>query len=56
MICRRAGTVTAVFPNEELFEHPILRINMRGYVVKIDVDVDSMKSKTLAVGSKPFLF
>ncbi|MGC2448439.1 MAG: hypothetical protein WA477_12410 [Candidatus Sulfotelmatobacter sp.] len=54
VICRRAGTVTAVFPNEELFEHPILRINMRGYIVKIDVDMDSMNSKTLAVGSKPF--
>jgi len=55
-ICRRAGTVVAVYPNEEMFEHPILRINMRGYIIKIDADAKALTSKTLAVGSKPLFF
>jgi hypothetical protein len=56
VICRKAGTIKAVYTNEQLFEHPILHINMRGYIVAIDVDDDAAKSKTLIVGRKPFLF
>lgn len=55
-ICREAGHVLAVYTNEEVFEHPVLRINMRGYVVKIDADEKALRSKTLAVGAKPMLF
>jgi hypothetical protein len=53
--CRRAGQITAVYKNEEMFEHPILRFNMRGYIVKIDVDDKSSKSTTLFL-RKPLLF
>lgn len=54
--CHNVGKVTAVYTNEQVFEHPILRINMRGYIVKIDVQKNAVKSKTLIVGGKPFLF
>lgn len=54
--CRKAGTVTKVYMNEVTFQHPILRYNMRMYVMKISVDARAMKSTTLVVGRKPFLF
>ena len=55
IICHNVGKVTRVFPNEVMFDHPLLHITMRGYVVKIDVDEKAVKSQTLVVGHKPFL-
>lgn len=53
--CRQAGTITAIYHNEEMFQHPVLRFNMRGYIVKIDVDEKASKSSTLFL-RKPLLF
>jgi hypothetical protein len=54
--CSKVGTVQAVYRNEEMFEHPVLRVNMRGYIIKLIVDESAAKNKTLMVGSKPAFF
>jgi hypothetical protein len=55
-ICFNVGKVTHVYRNEQIFEHPLLHINMRGYVVKIEVEDKSAKSSTLIIGRKPLWF
>ena len=54
--CRIAGKITAVYPNEVLFENPLTHMNARGYIVAISIDEKSLRSKSLSIGRKPFLF
>jgi len=55
VFCGTAGKVVGVYMNEEMFEHPILHMNMRGYIIKLDVDQNAAKSSTLFM-RKPLLF
>jgi hypothetical protein len=55
--CRRVGILKASFTGEQHATHPIFRTELRGFLVQLELtDPDSAKSKTLFVGSKPFLF
>src|SRR5208283_3311031 len=55
--CRQVGTVKATFVGEQHATHPIFRTDLRGFLVQLELtDPDSARSKTLFVGSKPFLF
>jgi hypothetical protein len=55
-VCHYAGKITAVYPNEQIFENPLSHLNVRGYLIQIEVLPESARSKSLVVGSKPFLF
>jgi hypothetical protein len=55
LVCRYAGSVRRVFPNEEKLQNPIFRTDMRGFLVQLDlVHPEATRSRTLFVGGKPF--
>jgi Tfp pilus assembly major pilin PilA len=57
VVCHRVGTLQKLFIGEQHATHPIFRNDIRGFLVQLQLsDLDSAKSKTLFVGSKPFLF
>lgn len=55
-ICHRVGSVSAVYPNEQIFENPLTKTNMRGYLILLSVSDESARSKSLVVGHKPLFF
>jgi hypothetical protein len=57
VVCRQVGTLKKIFVGEQHAIHPIFKTDLRGFLVQLELtDPDSAKSKTLFVGSKPFLF
>lgn len=56
VVCRYAGRVVAVYPNEQVFENPLSKMNTRGYLIQISVTPSSVRSKSLVVGRKPLFF
>lgn len=55
--CRHVGTVQQVFTAEETATHPIFKTNIRGFLIQMSLDhLESAKSKTVFLGSKPLLF
>lgn len=55
-LCRKVGSVVKVFGNEQMFEEPTLRINVRGYIIKLAVPETAARSSVLMIGRKPLLF
>jgi hypothetical protein len=56
LLCREVGTIKQVFTSEEHGSHPILRTDLRGFLVQLELDnKESAKSKTLFVNRKPLL-
>jgi hypothetical protein len=57
VLCRRVGTVKAIFPGEEQAIHPIFKTQIRGFLIQMNLDhPDSARSKTVFLGRKPVLF
>jgi len=57
VLCRRVGTVKAVFPGEEQAIHPIFKTQIRGFLIQMNLDhPESARSKTVFLGRKPILF
>jgi hypothetical protein len=57
VICRKVGKVVRIFSEEERASNPILKTDMRGTFVQLELsDRESVKSKTLFVGHRPLLF
>jgi len=57
ILCRRVGTVKAIFAGEEQATHPIFKTQIRGFMIQMSLDhAESAKSKTVFLGRKPVLF
>jgi hypothetical protein len=56
VVCRKVGTVVNVFPNEQIFENPLTKTNLRGYLIQLSVIPSAMRSKSLVIGHKPLFF
>jgi hypothetical protein len=54
LVCRYAGSIRQVFPNEEKLQNPIFRTDMRGFLVQLDLRrPEASRSRTLFVGGRP---
>ncbi len=52
--CRYVGSVKQVFQDEEKVQNPILKTDMRGFLVQLELsDTRAIQSKTLFAGNKP---
>jgi hypothetical protein len=57
VLCRKVGSVKQVFPGEEQATHPIFKMQIRGFLIQMNLDhSESAKSKTVFMGRKPVLF
>lgn len=57
VLCRTVGTIKRIFRDEERATHPVLKTDIRGFLVQLDLtDADAAKDKVLFVGRKPLLF
>lgn len=56
VVCTQVGTVSQVYPNELVFENPLSKTNTRGFIVRLQITDDAMRSKALMVGRKPLFF
>jgi hypothetical protein len=55
--CRQVGTVKQIFSGEEHAIHPIFRTDIRGFMVRMELDhPESAKSKTVFLNRKPLFF
>lgn len=55
--CKKVGTVQQVFAGEEHATHPIFRTDIRGFLIRMQLDhPESAKSKTVFLNRKPLLF
>jgi hypothetical protein len=55
--CRRVGSVSRIFSEEERATNPIFKTDIRGTFIQLDLtEHEAVKSKTLFVGRKPLLF
>jgi hypothetical protein len=55
--CRKVGAVAQVFTGEETAIHPIFKTNLRGFLLRMNLDhPESAKSKTVFLGRKPLFF
>jgi hypothetical protein len=55
--CRKVGSVSRIFSEEERATNPIFKTDIRGTFIQLDLaDHEAVKSKTLFVGRKPLLF
>lgn len=55
--CRKVGSVSRIFSEEERATNPIVKTDIRGTFIQLDLaDHEAVKSKTLFVGRKPLLF
>lgn len=55
--CRSVGEVAAVFTGEERAQNPIFKTDMRGFLIRLNLDNEnSARSKTLFLKHKPLLF
>jgi hypothetical protein len=54
VVCKKVGTVARIFTEEERATNPILKTDIRGFLVQLTLtDRESAKSKTLFVGREP---
>jgi hypothetical protein len=56
VICHYVGTVMTTYANEQVFENPLTKTNLRGYLLRLDVSAVATRSKSLIIGHKPLLF
>lgn len=56
VLCHQVGSVSAVYPNELVFENPLSKTNTRGFIIEMQIDNNAMRSKALMVGRKPLWF
>jgi hypothetical protein len=55
--CEKVGTVKQVFSGEEHATHPIFKTDIRGFLVRMQLDhPESAKSKTVFLNRKPLFF
>lgn len=55
--CKKVGTVTRVYFDEERVSHPLFRVDVRGTLVELTLtDSDAAKSRVVFVGRPPLLF
>jgi hypothetical protein len=55
--CQKVGTVKQIFTSEEHATHPIFKTDIRGFLVRMQLDhPESAKSKTVFLNRKPLLF
>ena len=54
VVCKKVGAVARIFTEEERATNPILKTDIRGFLVQLTLtDRESAKSKTLFVGREP---
>ncbi|WP_311223700.1 MULTISPECIES: hypothetical protein [unclassified Acidovorax] len=52
--CRRVGTITRVHSDEERAQHPLFRLETRGFLVELELETpQSAKSRVLFIGRAP---
>lgn len=56
VVCRQAGTVLRVHHDEERAQHPLFRVDTRGFLVELNLtDPQAAKSRVLFIGRAPIL-
>ncbi|MBV7542976.1 hypothetical protein [Acidovorax sp. sic0104] len=57
LLCSRVGTVTRVHRDEERAQHPLFKLETRGFLVELDLAApQAAKSRVLFIGRAPMLF
>jgi len=57
LLCQQVGTILRIHRDEERAQHPLFRMDTRGFLVELDlIEPQAAKSRVLFIGRAPLLF